>query len=154
MNDKITPTFEESADFEPTEFDISQHSAEEVIQVTKEEVSETAEWVDGLPPIGVECEVRYRKAGGWVYWAAGMFKAGFDSKMWFKYGGKEYVNPAHDIEFRPKQPTPEQIEADKRKEIVEDMRRDIGGLMDVEDVNIICYRAYDWLLKNKQLTDK
>ena len=87
------------------------------------------EWVDGLPPVGVECEVRFRTDGEWTDWFSnGKLKAGYDSKIWFSHDFGECVYPAHDIEFR-KPESPE----DKAKREREEER--------VNEVSAMCLRV-------------
>jgi hypothetical protein len=74
------------------------------------------EWENGLPPVGVECEVRFRTDGEWTDWFdKAKLKAGYDSKLWFSHSFGDVVLPAHDVEFRPTE-TPEQKAAREREE--------------------------------------
>lgn len=84
--------------------------------------TEDEEWINGLPPAGITCEVRFRSDGEWTDWfTKGKFKAGYDSKIWFSHEFGDCVYPAHDIEFRK----PE-TEADKlKRKQAEQMRVDI-----------------------------
>lgn len=64
--------------------------------------SDKKEWNgEGLPPVGELCEVRFRADGEWSDWFSdAVFKAGFDSKLWFAHNFGDCVYPANDVEFR------------------------------------------------------
>ena len=86
-----------------------QLTIEDLIPQTRE-----VEWVNGLPPVGVECEVRFRTDGDWTDWfSKGKFKAGYDSKIWFSHEFGDCVYPAHDIEFRKPETEAERIEREE-----------------------------------------
>lgn len=93
---------------------------------------ESQEWDDGLPPIGLKCEVRYRHPGTEysTWFENAVFKGGYDSKIWFSAEidppfTKEMVLPSHDVEFRPKA---QQDQKSEREEVV--------------------WKAYDYLAEN------
>jgi len=83
------------------------------------------ELVDGLPPIGEVCEVRFYDNGEWSDWFDNAkLKAGYDSKLWFSHGFGDVVWPAHDVEFR-KPETAEQKEARLRDEELEKIANNV-----------------------------
>ena len=88
---------------------------------------EQVEWNgEGLPPVGVECEVRFRTDGEWTDWFSnGKLKAGYDSKLWFSHDFGDCVYPAHDVEFR-KAETPEAKQEREELEAAYDLYIDLA----------------------------
>lgn len=85
--------------------------------------SQKVEWVDGLPPVGVECEAKFRDADNaeWVYFRC----VGVDCGVAFGWAGKEAVTLGKgSYEFRPLRTEAERKRDDAKKAISELRDRD------------------------------
>lgn len=122
---------------------IVEHALDATSNAPDEWPSETGEWVNGLPPVGLECNVRYRGQSFWTNWAKGCFKAGHDSKIWIQYAMENLVLPAHDVEFSPIL-TPAQAEEREREEA----KKQLAGLLQKndQDVTDLCNRSISYFM--------
>ena len=135
-----------------------------------------------LPPKGERCLVKVRNGGSWSKPDVGMFKGGFDSKVWVKHGDLDLVVPAHDVEFKPiKSPQEQEREefinkylsdasihpADMHYNLMRSVLRDVfnDGHRKVKPLSFLGYKqgvndngfsqesTYNWLLKNNHIVE-
>lgn len=110
------------------------------------------DWVDGLPPVGAECEVWVDNAR---YWAkVKVLAVDGDVVVWRNGPNKKSYIGTHKDDIRPIE-TPEQSAKRKRDEWVKEaVEADIfvNGFSFAEPQYLLL-RVYDWLLKTGQLKE-
>ena len=116
--------------------------------------TETGEWVDGLPPIGTECEFEIvRDEGRWEkIYICGKDSAG-DLVFEFLTGDTDslFDSVSFPARFRPTL-TPAQAEERERAELISGIDKAINSAL--ENDQPMSNAVYDWLKSTDQLKDK